>query len=58
MNFKFDCEPEVAIYLLAHRGKFYDYQFPKGSVVLDVWREFKSENKDIKIIHYGNTRNS
>jgi UDPglucose 6-dehydrogenase len=58
VNFKFDCEPEVAIYLLAHRGKFYDYQFPKGSVVLDVWREFKSENKDIKIIHYGNTRNS
>jgi hypothetical protein len=27
-------------------------------VVVDVWREFKSENKDIKIIHYGNTRNS
>jgi len=57
VNFKFDCEPEVAIYLLAHRGKFFDYQFPKGSVVVDVWREFKSENKDIKIIHYGNTRN-
>jgi UDPglucose 6-dehydrogenase len=56
VEFKFDSEPETAIYLLAHRGKFYDYQFPKGSVVLDVWREFKTENNDIKIIHYGNTR--
>jgi UDPglucose 6-dehydrogenase len=56
IDFKFDSEPEPAIYLLAHRGKFYDYQFPKGSVVLDVWREFKTENNDIKIIHYGDTR--
>ncbi len=56
VDFKFDSEPETAIYLLAHRGKFYDYQFPKGSVVLDVWREFETDNNDIKIIHYGNTR--
>jgi len=56
VDFKFDSEPETAIYLLAHRGKFYDYQFPKGSVVLDVWREFKTDNNDIKIIHYGDTR--
>jgi UDPglucose 6-dehydrogenase len=56
VDIKFDSEPEIAIYLLAHRGKFYDYQFPKGSVVLDVWREFETDNNDIKIIHYGNTR--
>lgn len=56
ITFKFDSEPETAIYLLAHRGKFYDYQFPKGSVVLDVWREFKTDNNDVKVIHYGNTR--
>jgi len=56
VDFKFDSEPETAIYLLAHRRKFYDYQFPKGSVVLDVWREFKTDNNDIKIIHYGDTR--
>jgi UDPglucose 6-dehydrogenase len=56
VNFKFDSEPEPAIYLLAHRGKFYNYEFPKGSVVLDVWREFKTDNNDIKIIHYGDTR--
>lgn len=57
ISFKFDSEPETAIYLLAHRGKFYDYQFPRGSVVLDVWREFKTSNNQIKVIHYGNTRN-
>ena len=57
ISFKFDSEPETAVYLLAHRGKFYDYQFPNGSVVLDVWREFKTDNNNIKVIHYGNTRN-
>ena len=57
VNFKFDSEPETAIYLLAHRGKFHDYQFPKGSVVLDVWRDFPTNKcNDIKVIHYGNTR--
>lgn len=57
IDFEFDSEPEPAVYLLAHRGKFYNYPFPKGSVVLDVWREFESNDKDIKVIHYGNTRN-
>jgi UDPglucose 6-dehydrogenase len=57
VEFKFDSRPEVAVYLLAHRGKFYNYPFPDGSIVLDVWREFKTENKNIKIIQYGNTRN-
>lgn len=56
LTFKFDSEPETAIYLLAHRGKFYDYEFPNGSVVLDVWREFNTNNNEIKVIHYGNTR--
>lgn len=56
VSFEFDSEPKTAIYLLAHRGKFYDYQFPNGSVVLDVWREFKTNNDDVKVIHYGNTR--
>lgn len=57
IEFKFDCNPEVAIYLLAHRGKFHNYPYPKGSVIVDVWREFESDDKDIKIIQYGNTRN-
>ncbi len=55
----FDIEiPKKAIYLLAHRGKFYNYPYMKGSVILDVWREFQSTDSDIKIIYYGNTRNS
>ena len=56
VDIKFDSDPEVAVYLLAHRGKFYDYPYPTGSVIVDVWREFKSNDKDIKIIQYGNTR--
>lgn len=56
VDFEFDSDPKIAVYLLAHRGKFYDFPFPKGSVVLDVWREFKSEDENVKIIQYGNTR--
>jgi len=46
--------PYKAVYLLAHMGKDHDYEFPKGSIVLDPWRSFKSDN--VKVIHYGNTR--
>ena len=46
--------PYKAIYLLAHMGKDHDYKFPKGSIVLDPWRSFKSDK--VKVIHYGNTR--
>jgi len=56
VDFEFDSNPKIAVYLLAHRGKFYDFPFPKGSVVLDVWREFKSEDENVRIIQYGNTR--
>lgn len=28
-----------------------------GSVVVDPWRSYTTQNKDIKVIHYGNTRN-
>lgn len=27
-----------------------------GSVVIDPWRKFTTDNKNIKVIHYGNTR--
>jgi UDPglucose 6-dehydrogenase len=27
-----------------------------GSVIVDPWRTFKTDNKNIKVIHYGNTR--
>jgi UDPglucose 6-dehydrogenase len=43
---------EPAIYLLGHRGVYNETIFPKGSVVLDPWRERK--NKDT--IYYGYNR--
>jgi len=49
-------QPIKAVYLLGHMGKHHDYKFPEGSVVVDPWRSYKT-NKDIKVIHYGNTRN-
>jgi UDPglucose 6-dehydrogenase len=52
----YDCEPKQAVYLLGHRGKFYDYPFPDGSIILDVWREFKTDNPSLNVIQYGNTR--
>jgi UDPglucose 6-dehydrogenase len=53
----FDIEnPKIAIYLLAHSNKFHDYPFPKGSIIVDPWRSYKSEINFV--IHYGNTRNA
>jgi len=49
--------PYKAVYLLAHMGKHHDYVFPPESIIVDVWREYKSNRDDITIIHYGNTRN-
>lgn len=49
--------PYKAIYLLAHMGKHHDYDFPSGSIVVDMWREYKSKKNDVKVIQYGNTRN-
>lgn len=47
--------PIKAVYLLGHMGKHHDYDFPEGSVVVDPWRSYKTD-KNIKVIHYGNTR--
>jgi len=53
---QYDLEtPIKGIYLLGHMGKHHDYDFPDGSVVVDPWRSYNTE-KDIKVIHYGNTR--
>ena len=48
-------KPIKAVYLLAHMNRFHDYNFPNGSIVIDPWRSFKTNN-NIKVIHYGNTR--
>lgn len=46
--------PIKAIYLLAHYKKHHDFNFPEGSVIVDPWREYKSDIN--RVIHYGNTR--
>lgn len=52
---QFDLEvPNKAVYLLGHMGKFHNYRFPKGSIVVDPWRAYKSDK--VKVIQYGNTR--
>ena len=48
-------EPIQAVYLLGHMGKHHDYNFPEGSIVVDPWRAYNTD-KNIKVIHYGNTR--
>lgn len=48
---EFDGEPKPAVYLLGHLNKYHDYPFPEGSVILDVWREYK--NDTLKVYYYG-----
>jgi UDPglucose 6-dehydrogenase len=48
-NLVFDKIEEPAIYLLGHRGVFNETEFPKGSIILDPWRE---RNKP-DTIYYG-----
>lgn len=31
-------------------------EFEQGSVILDPWRNYKSDDEDLTVIHYGNTR--
>ncbi len=50
-----DPNGDTEVFLLAHRGEFYDYPFPEGAIVIDPWREFEVKN-GIKCIPYGNTR--
>jgi UDPglucose 6-dehydrogenase len=45
------------VYLLGHWGKHHDYPFIDGSIIVDPWREFKTDNETITVIQYGNTRN-
>lgn len=61
-----DIQACYGVVLLAHNKKVtYDYRgfeeqqnlyckIEKGSIVIDPWRTFKSE--DLRVIHYGNTR--
>lgn len=56
---KYDIEdPIVAVYLLGHKGKHHDFQFPEGSVIVDPWRKYPYDHTDrLIVVHYGDTRN-
>lgn len=43
-----------AVYLLAHNNINLDYA--EGSIIIDPWRKYKTDKKNITVIHYGNTR--
>jgi UDPglucose 6-dehydrogenase len=47
----FDDKEGKAIYLLGHYKTFNETKFPEGSVILDPWREYESENNIV--FYYG-----
>ena len=61
-------ESVYGVVLLAHNRKItYEYRgfdeiqtlyckIEQGSIIIDPWRSFKSNDSDITVIHYGNTR--
>jgi UDPglucose 6-dehydrogenase len=61
---------EPAVVLMAHnrhvtygytgeeRQETFYYDIKPGSVIVDPWRSIPQDTKNIKVIHYGNTRNS
>jgi UDPglucose 6-dehydrogenase len=67
MTMDFVDGPVVGVVLMAHNANVtYGYagrqkqdiycDIYDGSVVVDPWRTYKTDNKNIKVIHYGNTR--
>lgn len=50
-------EAVKGIILLAHNNNTKYYcEFLSGSVVVDPWRKYETDDKSIKVIHYGNSR--
>lgn len=47
----FDDKEGKAVYLLGHYNTFNQIEFPEGSVILDPWREYESENNIV--FYYG-----
>ena len=45
-------------YIGEERKDSFYYDIQPGSVIVDPWRSIPLDTKDIKVIHYGNTRNS
>ena len=47
----FDDKEGKAVYLLGHYNTFNQTEFPEGSIILDPWREYESENNIV--FYYG-----
>lgn len=55
----FDNHPNINniyTYLISHEGIYNEFSFTTNSIIFDIWRTFKTNRKDLKIISYGNTR--
>jgi hypothetical protein len=65
-----ECVDTPAVFLWAHNRRVtYEYtgdqeatkpycEIKSGSVIVDPWRQLPLDMKDIKVVHYGNTRNT
>jgi UDPglucose 6-dehydrogenase len=40
-------------YLLSHENVYNDYEFNQSSVIVDPWRSFKTDRKDLTVVYYG-----
>jgi hypothetical protein len=41
--------------VLCHDKDYSDYDFNNDSVVIDVYRKFKTDRKDLRVLYYGKT---
>ena len=52
----YDEDPEIYdepyTYLIAHKNRFYDYKFKKGSIIVDPWRQFP-KIEGCEVVWYG-----
>jgi hypothetical protein len=52
-----DVFPIADVYVIGYWEDWVDQiKWPNGCVVIDPWRHLTISNKNVKIIHYGNTR--
>lgn len=42
-------------FVLCHDKDYSDYEFNNDSVVIDVYRKFKTERQDLRVLYYGKT---
>ena len=43
-------------FVLCHDKNYSDYDFNNDSVVIDVYRKFKTDRQDLSVLYYGKTK--